>query len=413
MNKEETVLVYDLGGGTFDVSVIKLIPGVNPGDPSEIKVLATNGDDLLGGKDWDDRLYKLAKKKLKEECDADIDDNSEVGGQLRSDIEGYKIKLSGTKGECKVKTDEGNVKILREEFEAETADLLSRTCGFIDNALMEAGITDGDISRVLLVGGSTKMPSVQDLLKARFGDERVQFNNPNEAVALGAAFICDLNWADDLKKRLEGGEIEIVRNADGSYTAVNKKTGEKTDITDNIENKEDKKEISVLGEEDGNVNILTGMTTGGFIFRDGIPRSIGLVVLCPELGPNVYIADNVLKKGETGPERDEIKRTERDYYTSVDNQTSVMVPVVESLCKEDRFEVQQIGNRLDTLTITCDHPEYSMVQCNLLVMKLVKPLPAGSPLHVIFTVDSMGNMVITVEDVINHTSEKIDFRYTR
>lgn len=417
VTEQQTVLVYDLGGGTFDVSIIRMTPGKTPGDPALIQTLATNGDDLLGGKDWDDALYALAKKRIKQEFEEEIDDDSEVGKELRSDIEKYKIRLSATKGEAKVKTDIGNLVIKREEFDSDTASLLDRTFGFVDSALAEAGLTKDDLSKVLMVGGSTRMPAVQAALKDRFGEDRVIFNNPDEAVALGAAFICSLNWTGDFIGQFNRGDKTIRMAEDsekpGTIEVVDTHTGE-VDVeatktaNEKIEKGELRVEASTDNGDDGiGLNLVSA--TPAFKFTDGVPRTIGLVVLAPDQGENVHIADNVLIKGETAP-----KKSERDYYTSQDGQISIVIPVVESLSKADSDRVNQTGNNLKTLNITSDDPSIDLHQCeNVLTLNFPKPMPKYSRLHVVFTIDDMGSMEITVEDTVNHQSNKIDFRYSK
>ncbi len=333
------------------------------------------------------------------------------------DTERYKIKLSATKGEVKVKTDVGNVLITRDDFNLETAALLDRTFGFVDQAIGEAGITQDDLSKVLMVGGSTRMPSVQEALKNKFGEDKVIFNNPDEAVALGAAFICSLNWTGDFINQFNRGDKSIRISEDGekegTIEVVDTETGEiDVEATKTINDKIKTGEMKVVTTDDGSVengglNLVSA--TPAFKFTDGVPRTIGLVVLAPELGPNIHIADNVLLKGETAP-----KKTERDYYTSEDGQISITIPVVESLSKADTDRVNMTGNTLQTLHITNDDPSIDLHQCeNVLTLNFSKPMPKHSRLHVVFTIDDMGNMEITVEDTVSHISNKIDFHFTK
>ena len=161
------------------------------------------------------------------------------------------------------------------------------------------------------------------------------------------------------------------------------------------------------GTEGSGLNLVSAAPA--FKFTDGVPRTIGLVVLDPNLGENVHIADNVLIKGETAP-----KKSERDYYTSAEGQISIAIPVVESLSKADSDRVKQTGNTLETLRITTDDPSIDLHQCeNVLTLNFSKPMPKHSRLHVVFTIDDLGSMEITVEDTVNHLKNKIDFRYSK
>ncbi len=405
---EQTVLVYDLGGGTFDVSIIRMTPGKEAGESAEIKTLTTNGDDLLGGKDWDDALYELLKKKFSQECEIEVDDNSEDGMLLRGNVEEIKKKLSGAKGEAKARLENSGDKIVvtREEFEKATAALLERTFGFVEGALTDAGLTREDITKVLMVGGSTRMPAVQMALKERFGEEKVIFNNPDEAVALGAAFICNLSWGGDLADQIEKGikTAEVTENADGSATVTIKdaKTGE----VDQKATEEANRQVengALQVQTNANGISLVG-TNPGYDFTDGVPRTIGIVVMQGEQS----ISDNVLLKGETAP-----RKVERDYYTYEEGQISVQVPVLESLSKADSFNVNVTyvpGN----LLVTADDPALDLHMCdNMLALNFDKPMPKGSRIHVIFTISKLGEMEITAEDVSTHKVSKIDFKYSK
>jgi molecular chaperone DnaK len=188
-DSEQTVLVYDLGGGTFDVSVLDLGGGV-------YEVVATNGDNDLGGDDWDEAIIDYLAESFEEEHGIDLREDRQALQRLTEAAEEAKIELSSRK-ETTINlpfiaaTDEGPLnleeKLSRAKFESLTSDLVDRTVGPTEQALADAGYSKGDIDEVILVGGSTRMPQVQEKVEGLTGQTPKKNVNPDEAVALGAA----------------------------------------------------------------------------------------------------------------------------------------------------------------------------------------------------------------------------------
>jgi molecular chaperone DnaK len=186
---DQTVLVYDLGGGTFDVSILDLGGGV-------YEVVATNGDNGLGGDDWDEAIIDYLADEFESEHGVDLRDDRQALQRLTEAAEEAKIELSSRK-ETRVNlpfiatTDDGPLdleqKVTRATFESLTEDLIDRTVGPTEQALSDAGYEEGDIDEVILVGGSTRMPQVQDKVEEMTGQEPKKNVNPDEAVGLGAA----------------------------------------------------------------------------------------------------------------------------------------------------------------------------------------------------------------------------------
>lgn len=184
------VLVYDLGGGTFDVSVIELNFGV-------VDVLATAGDNLLGGDDFDERLADLLADEFFDEHAVDLHENHQAWARLLREAEEAKIRLSSApyttvRLEYIAQDNEGKVlhierEVSRSEFIETIEDLLQRTISCIDQALSDANLKPADIDRVLLVGGSTRIPAVWDLVARRLQQNPHIEIDPDAAVALGAA----------------------------------------------------------------------------------------------------------------------------------------------------------------------------------------------------------------------------------
>ena len=186
---DQTVLVYDLGGGTFDVSILDLGGGV-------YEVVATNGDNGLGGDDWDDAIIDYLAEEFEAEHGIDLREDRQALQRLTEAAEEAKIELSNRK-ETTVNLpfiaadDDGpkdlETKMTRAKFESLTEELVERTVGPTEQALEDAGYSKSDIDEVLLVGGSTRMPMIQEKVEDLTGREPKKNVNPDEAVALGAA----------------------------------------------------------------------------------------------------------------------------------------------------------------------------------------------------------------------------------
>ena len=186
---EQKVMVYDLGGGTFDVSIIDIGDGV-------IEVLSTNGDTHLGGDDYDDRITKWLVEEFKSQEGVDLSQDKMALQRLKEAAEKAKKELSSaTTTDINLPfitaTAEGpkhlDMKLSRAKFEELTADLTERTAIPVQNSLRDAGLTASELGKVLLVGGSTRMPVAQEKVKQLTGKEPSKNLNPDECVALGAA----------------------------------------------------------------------------------------------------------------------------------------------------------------------------------------------------------------------------------
>ena len=189
-DSEQTILVFDLGGGTFDVSLLEIGDGV-------VEVLATAGDNELGGDDWDNRVVEWLVDKFKTQSGVDLSRDKMAMQRLREAAEKAKIELSSAQQASinlpYITVDaEKNPLFLdetltRTEFQKITSDLLDRTKAPFNQVIKDAGLSLSDIDHVVLVGGSTRMPAVTDLVKEMTGKEPNKSVNPDEVVALGAA----------------------------------------------------------------------------------------------------------------------------------------------------------------------------------------------------------------------------------
>ena len=196
------ILVYDLGGGTFDVSILEIGDGV-------FEVLATNGDTMLGGDDFDNRIIDYIAEIFRKENGIDLKKDRMAYQRLKEAAEKAKIDLSGVMAaniNLPFITADANgpkhldITLTRAKFNELTADLVERTIGPMQTALKDAGLTASQIDRVILVGGSTRIPAVQDAVKNVTGKEPFKGINPDECVAIGAA----------IQAGVLGGEVKDV-----------------------------------------------------------------------------------------------------------------------------------------------------------------------------------------------------------
>ena len=189
-DKEQKVLVYDLGGGTFDVSILELADGT-------YEVLSTAGNNRLGGDDFDNRVVDYMVKEFKRTNGIDLSTNKSAMFRLKLEAEKAKKDLSGiTTTDINIPfiamDSEGSpvhfdMTLTRSKFEELIRDLVDSTTKSVRQALKDAGITTSDINQVLLVGGSTRIPCVQELVRKELGKEPNRSINPDEVVAMGAA----------------------------------------------------------------------------------------------------------------------------------------------------------------------------------------------------------------------------------
>ena len=187
--KEQKILVYDLGGGTFDVSIIEIGDGV-------IEVLATNGDTHLGGDDFDNKIIQWMIDEFKKQEGIDLSGDKMAMQRLKEAAEKAKKELSSaTTTNINLPfitaTAEGpkhfDMNLTRAKFDELTSDLVERTAIPVQNALKDAGMTASELGQVLLVGGSTRIPAVQDKVRQLTGKEPSKSLNPDECVAIGAS----------------------------------------------------------------------------------------------------------------------------------------------------------------------------------------------------------------------------------
>ena len=256
--EDKTILVYDLGGGTFDVTIIRVTP-------EEIVAIATEGDHQLGGKDWDTELMDYLEREFKDQKEFDEEFDLEAQQDLRLRAERAKQQLTAkpkTKVMVQANGMKANLELTREKFEEITSSLLRKTIDLTNHALEAArkkGVTQ--IDEIILVGGSCKMPQVKAAVEEAYPNIPIKMFDPNEAVAKGAALHADSllkgqntlqEWKDELEEIIE--EINKVRGEDDKIDLTSVKDGEasKEDMDDII------KEVEERGGDAKTVKILLG-----------------------------------------------------------------------------------------------------------------------------------------------------------
>ena len=200
---DQTILVYDLGGGTFDVSVLEIY--LVDGQP-QIEVKATAGNNRLGGDDFDERIIKWLVDEFKKSTGIDLSKDIQAQSRLREAAEKAKIELSGT-GQSQInlpfitmndgQPEHLDLTLSRSKFDELTSDLVESTMKPTKQAIKDSGISMTDVDKVLLIGGSTRIPAVQKALEEMIGKPPFKGINPDEAVAIGAALQAGIIVGDD------------------------------------------------------------------------------------------------------------------------------------------------------------------------------------------------------------------------
>ncbi|WP_420000507.1 Hsp70 family protein [Streptomyces boninensis] len=326
-----TVLVYDLGGGTFDVTVMKVVDG-------DYEVTATDGDRNLGGFDWDGALMNFLNDAFMAAGGPDLNEDSALQAELRDKAEIAKRTLSNAPQSVVMLSAGGKheqIRITREKFEEITAELLDRTRIITEGVLQEAKLGWDGIDKVLLVGGSTRMPMVQALIERLSGKEPERGISQDEVVALGAALV-----ALDAAVRKE--EAEQKKKYVGSGAAIESAPG------------------------DGLARLTKGKVKS---IKDVTSQSLGMVTT-KEANRNDQYNTVIIPHNTSVP----AKKTDT-FYTLDDQQSRLRVQVTEGH-DEDLDYVKIVGES------TLDIPRY----------------PAGAPMEVTYSYDVDGIIHVELKD---------------
>jgi len=357
---EQTILVFDLGGGTFDVSVLEIADGV-------FEVKSTHGDTNLGGDDWDEAIIAWLVETFKGEHGVDLSKDNMAVQRLKEAAEKAKIELSQVQSTqinlpFITATDAGPLHLdqtlSRAKFQELTADLLERTKVPFEQAIKDAGLTKGQIDHVILVGGSTRMPAVAELVLEMTGKEANKSVNPDEVVAVGAAVQAGVlkgDVKDILLLDVTPLSLGIETKGGVMHKLIERNTTIPTKRTETYTTAEDMQsqvEIHVLqGERD---MAQFNKTLGKFQLVDlpPAPRGVPQIEVTFDIDANGIVHVSAKDKG-TGKEQ---SMTITGQSSLSKDQIDQMVRDAESHAEEDRKrrEEADLHNQADSLVYQTD-----------------------------------------------------------
>jgi molecular chaperone DnaK len=366
--KKKTVLVYDLGGGTFDVTMIYI-------SKESVEVVCTGGDHNLGGKDWDDRIVSYLVEKFQEETGTteDILDDPDTWQDLQLSAEKAKKSLS-QRNKTPIAITHGGQRIKlmleKEKFEELTEDLMHRTIDFT-REMLEAAKAKGfhSFDEFILVGGATRMPQVIEKITEEFNITPKIFD-PDEAVAKGAAIYgWKLALNDDLIRRISEKTKKVIERPENLTEMIGR-----AEISE-----EDFKEAALELANDSGYT-LPSVENALLQVKNVSSKSFGVVAHNPN---NEEIVFNLVLRNTAVP-----LRIKKKFYTAGDNQKTVLIRIMES--ETSKIEI----------------PVEHAIEISKAVLQLPPNLPEDSPIEITYELNDEGRLQITAEETTN--SEKIN-----
>lgn len=425
-SEDQTILVYDLGGGTFDVTLLRMSQS---GETKNVDVLGTDGDAMLGGKDWDEELYELLLDLYVEKFGGSKDEIPEdLKNLIRAEVEGLKFRLSTRENvRARIPYNGENIvlEVTREKFEEVTAKFVDQTIGWMDSVISKAGITDADIDVVLMVGGSTKMPMIKNMLINRFG-EKAFFGDPDKSVAKGAAIVADMmqkkqdvDMLQKLQEQLEKGNIRLMKDDGGEIKIEITNPGSTGILPGDTFGEDVEKKLNEVfkGEVEGPGGEITSTDIGKVIdiandkpapdlkITDVAPRTFGVVVGSRnENGEIVPVVDNIVRKDEKTP-----CSYTRTYYTPKDDARSLSFPVFESISESD-FDPMKFDE--NTRKFYCSDSSLDMKERKQMVLNIPISLPMDSEILVDFSLDDLGNVHMKAVEPKSGAEVELNFSFS-
>ena len=356
---DRKIAVYDLGGGTFDVSIIEI---ADVDGEKQFEVLSTNGDTFLGGEDFDQRIIDYVITEFKKEQGVDLKNDVLALQRLKEAAEKAKIELSsGQSTDINlpyITADASgpkhlNIKLTRAKLEALVEDLVERSIEPCKVAIKDAGISVSDISDVILVGGQTRMPKVQDKVKEFFGKEPRKDINPDEAVAVGAAIqgqVLSGDRKDVLLLDVTPLSLGIETMGNVMTKMITKNTTIPTKFAQTFSTAEDNQPAVTIKVYQGEREVTAGNKLLGEFNLEGIapaPRGVPQIEVTFDIDANGILHVSAKDKG-TGKEN---KITIKANYGLSEDEIQKMVKDAELNAAEDhkKVELVQARNQADSL----------------------------------------------------------------
>ena len=360
--EEKTILVYDLGGGTFDVTVMRI-------SANKIEVICSDGDHDLGGKNWDEILMVYLLNQFSQKVGYEVEPDEYLDQRLRDLAERLKKRLtSSTKASGILEGDgqQEKLSVTREEFDRMTSVYLRETMNKVDAVLEIAQSKGYQVDEVLLVGGSTRMPQIKEMLEKKFKKEKVQFLEPDEAVAKGAAIHAVNVYVNNQKNFTEKdfeAEENVQVNINGDIKELNAK--------DYKEKLSFSPEMMSLG---GKAREVVMATTKSF--------ALNPIVNGKQIGYNMIIKNQPLNNG--------FLEVSKVFGTYFENQEIVNIAIYENDSMEEYFELEE---------------NLKLGDVNL---ELPKGLPKKSPIEITLKLTKEGILEVKGLDKTSNKKVKVE-----